>query len=149
MVKTVNNKKGFISIEAIIAAGLIFSAIFVFISVVSFVYPTIPLQREVNLLGNIAQNQGGLTYEDVEYFKSNLKERGYLKENDDDIIITGTTYPKSLNPIGITDTSYITKSSGEIIKLEVKVPIEANVVKRFPKIGNYYLFPISVTSNKN
>lgn len=130
------NKKGFVSIEAIIATSTALMVILMAIGFFTLIYPRVMLQTEVHNLSQKAKIQGGLTNEisqpldsDIEQFKERLVDLGYDK---DSIEVTATTKPGNLNAIGVTPlheggSNYVKRDSKEMIQITVRVPANTSI----------------------
>lgn len=131
-----NKRKGFVSIEAIIVLGVVMFFILFFLAILTYNYPRIMLEKEVQVLAQTAKIQGGLTdinsqpqNSDIELFKDRLEKMGYKR---DEIEITAITIPGNLNAIGVTPinqegTNYIKRDSKELIEITVILPSNTNL----------------------
>ena len=132
----VKSKKGFISIEAILATVLATMVILVSLGFFTTIYPKIILQGETRVLAQKAKIQGGLTDitsqadgSDIEKFKDQLEKMGYDR---DKIEVEVFTQPSGLNALGVTPygedgTNYIKRGSNEVICIKVKVPANQSI----------------------
>lgn len=131
--RKISEKKGFVSIETIIALSWVIFFFLLFVSIYAYNAPRIMLEKEVQNLAQIAKIQGGLTdptsepvNSDITKFKKNLKVMGYEEE---DITISAKTITGNQNAIGVTPinqtgTNYIKRDSKDLI--EIVVIIKAN-----------------------
>lgn len=79
--KNIQNTKGFMSLDAIIAMGFVLMVVILGIGFFTYMMPKQAIEQEVNLLGRMAKMNGGLTAKDVTDFKTKLStERGFAKE---------------------------------------------------------------------
>ncbi|PLS15026.1 hypothetical protein CVD28_24410 [Bacillus sp. M6-12] len=134
--KVVKNKKGFVSIEAIIAMSSALMVILLAIGFFTLIFPRIMLQTEVHDLAQKAKIQGGLTNSisqpvdsDIEQFKDRLVQLGYDRNS---IEVTATTKPGNLNAVGVTPlhdggSNYIKRDSKEMIQITVRVPANTSI----------------------
>lgn len=143
------NKKGFISIEAIMVGTVILLTIYALIGVFIYVYPTFELQREVHLLGKVAQINGGIPDKELNEFKNKINKISFVKKSGKAVIIEAKTTQGNDNAIGVTNSKYISKSSGNVINVVVKIPSNNSIIKSFTsKNTDYYTFKTSVMSEK-
>lgn len=147
-------KKGFISIETIVALSVVLIFMLLFIAILTYHYPRIMLEKEVQTLAQIAKIQGGLTdsssaiESDVDVFKDRLEKIGY---NRDKIEITAQTIPGRFNAIGVTPlngtgNNYIKRNTKELIEIVVKVPASKYII--FFKMKNTYVIREIVGSER-
>jgi len=142
------NKRGYVSIEVILFGSFIFMLLAVLIGTFAYIYPTFSLQRDVDLLTRQAQRNGGLTYSDVTSFKNKVSKYYFVKGNDESIIVEGRTRG-GRNIIGVNNSNYISKESGDIMNIVVKVPSNNKIISRFTNnSSDYYIFKSSVLSEK-
>lgn len=142
------NKRGYVSIEVILFGSFIFMLLAVLIGIFTYIYPTFSLQRDVDLLTRQAQRNGGLTYSDVTSFKNKVSKYYFVKGNDESIIVEGRTR-SGRNIIGVNNSNYISKESGDIMNIVVKVPSNNKIISRFTNnSSDYYIFKSSVLSEK-
>lgn len=126
------NKKGFISIEALISMVAVMFVVLLSIGFYGYMHPKIMLEKEVQVLAQKAKVQGGLTNEvsqpggnsDIEIFKNSLKDKGF---DINKIEITAKTNPGNYSVIGVspinsTGTNYLKRDSKELMVISVKVP---------------------------
>lgn len=132
------NKKGFVSIEAIISMATFLIMFVMCIGFYVYTMPKLTLEKEVHLLAQKAKIQGGLTYEDVDIFKENLKLKGY---NPDEITVNAVTVKGSGGAVGGASaigvdginvdnaTNYIKRSEVTPIEISVSVPANTKLLK--------------------
>lgn len=132
--------KGFMSLEAILAMGVVFMVIILGIGFFSYMMPKQGIEQEVNLLGRLAKMNGGLTVADVQAFKGEMKKRGY-EENEVKLDIqlkTSTSVPftgatlDGVSPLAITGKAnevqtgtphkYIHRSEQLIMEIRAEMP---------------------------
>lgn len=128
-----SNKKGFISIEAIISSVAILMCIYLAIGFFIMIYPRLALEKEVHALAQKAKIQGGLTDEtsqplnsDIEEFKNSLVKLGYKK---DSIEIEAKTELGGNSIIGVTPINepgdnYLKRDSKDKMRIAIRVPSE-------------------------
>lgn len=143
--KLIKNKRGFVSIEAIIATSTALMVVLVAIGFFTLVYPRVMLQMETHNLTQKAKIQGGLTNEisqpidsDIALFKDRLAQLGYDKSQ---IEITAMTKPGNLNAIGVTPlkgsgSNYIKRESKELIHIVIRVPANTSIKAPLSFFGN-------------
>ena len=131
--KLKDNKRGFVSIETVIAMSTVLFFFILFVSIFAYTMPRINLEKEVQHLAQVAKIQGGLTDEtsdpnnsDIKRFTDNLVAMGYDK---DGIEVVAKTINDKKNAIGVTPlnkngTNYIKRDSKDLI--EVIVTVDAN-----------------------
>lgn len=142
------NKKGFISIELIMVSGFILFLMAILIGIFNYIYPTFSLQRDVDLLTRQAQRNGGLTYSDVANFKNKVSKYYFVKDSGKSVIVEGKTIT-GRNIIGVDDNNYISKESGDVMNIIVKVPANNKIISKFTRNStDYYTFKASVLSEK-
>lgn len=136
MMKALKLKKGFVSIETILAVSVAMMIILVLIGFFTTIFPRVILQIETHNLSQKAKIQGGLTdmssegtVSDVEVFKDRLSKAGYDR---DKIQITVTTDPGNINALGVTPydqdgSNYIKRGTDEIIQILIKVPANQSI----------------------
>ena len=131
-------------------AGLfIFVTLYALIGVFIYVYPTFELQREVHLLGKQAQINGGITNKDLNDFKNKINDISFVRNSGKEVIVEAKTTPDNSSALGVTSTRYISKSSGNIINIVVKIPSNNAVIKTFTnKSSDYYILKTSIMSEK-
>lgn len=139
------NRKGFVSIEAIIATSTALMVVLIAIGFFTMIYPRVMLQMETHNLAQKAKIQGGLTNEisqpvdsDIELFKNRLVQLGYDK---DKIEITATTKPGNINAIGVTPlkdsgSNYVKRESKELIHIVIRVPANTSIKAPLSFFGN-------------
>lgn len=142
------NKKGFVAVETIIVLSGVMFFILLFVSILTYNYPRIMLEKEVQVLAQTAKIQGGLTdnisqpsNSDIELFKTRLEQMGFDKNN---VVITAKTIPGNVNAIGVTPmnvtgSNYIKRDSKELIEIVVIVPSDKTVFSsplKYFGIGN-------------
>lgn len=143
-----NNKKAFITIDVILSSSFIFGLLAVFIGIFVYIYPSFLLQRDINLLTRQAQINGGLTYTDIENFKNKVSDYYFVKNSNKPIIVDGRT-ENGRNIIGVDNKNYISKTSGEVMNIIVKVPSNNKIISKFSNnSSDYYVFTSSVLSEK-
>ena len=130
------NKKGFVSIEAIIATTTALMVVLVAIGFFTLIYPRVMLQIETHNLAQKAKIQGGLTTvisqpvdSDVELFLKRMEDIGYERE---DVKITATTKPGNYNALGVTPlyeggSNYVKRDSKEMIHIVIEVPANTSI----------------------
>lgn len=106
----VKDRKGFMSIEAVLGMMVVLMVIVLGIGFFSYMIPKQGIEQEVNLLGRMAKMNGGLTESDVDAFVDEMEDRHY-KEEDVKVEITlkdstgvPTTYENAngiVNPLDI------------------------------------------------
>ncbi|WCK57688.1 hypothetical protein PP175_27005 (plasmid) [Aneurinibacillus sp. Ricciae_BoGa-3] len=136
MRKILKNKKGFVSIETIIATTCALMVVLLSIGFFTWLFPRVMLQIETHDLAQKAKIQGGLTdatsepvNSDVEQFKNRLAQMGYDKNQ---VNVIATTKPGNLNAMGVTPlhdngTNYIKRDSKELIQLTIQVPANNSI----------------------
>jgi hypothetical protein len=134
--KLMKNKKGFVSIEAILATSTALMVVLVAIGFFTLIYPRVMLQMETHNLAQKAKIQGGLTTaitqpvdSDIEQFMKRMMELGYER---DDVEITATTKPGNYNAIGVTPlqvagSNYVKRDSKEMIHIVIRVPANTSI----------------------
>lgn len=134
--KVIKKSKGFVAIETVIILSGVMFFILLFVSILTYNYPRIMLEKEVQILAQTAKIQGGLTdsksqpvHSDIELFKDRLEKMGYER---DEIEITAKTIPGNQNAIGVTPmnvegSNYIRRDSKELIEITVIAPSNSNV----------------------
>ena len=127
----INKKNGFVSIEAIISMATLMIMFVICIGFFVYTMPKLTLEKEVHLLAQKAKIQGGLTYDDVDLFKSSLQNKGY---DPDRIVVQAVTVASStgvsggasaigVEPLSQTNaTNYIKRSDMTPIEITVAVP---------------------------
>lgn len=137
MIKHIKDKKGFVSIEAVVVMSGVLMLMLFLISLFTYNYPRIMLEKDVQTLSQKAKIQGGLTdsvsepnHSDVETFKNELGKLGFDKNK---IVITAKTINGNRNAIGVTPinakgNNYISRDSKDLIEINVKIPVKDNLV---------------------
>lgn len=144
----VNKKNGFVSIEAVLFGSAIAIVFFILVGFFSYIYPSFVLQREVGVLTRQAQQNGGLTTENVSEFKNKVNKYKFVKESGKEVVITAKTSPSNYNAI-VSGNSYISRDSDEVIDIEIKIPTDNRIIKKFTdKSSDYYIFKSSVMSER-
>jgi hypothetical protein len=125
------NKKGFVSIEAIIAMVAVMFVMLLAIGFYGYLHPKIILEKEVQSLAQKAKQQGGLTNSasqptnsDVSIFMADLKGMGYDTTK---VTLTAVTNPGNVNcvgvtPLGSTGSNYLSRNSKQMIVITAKIP---------------------------
>lgn len=134
------NRKGFMSIEAILGMSAVLMVILLGIGFFSYMMPKQGIEQEVNLLGRLAKMNGGLTEDDVKAFKEEMKIRKYEEDEVklDIQLKTSTGAPVSvaetrdkISPLAITGKAneagnqthkYIHRSEQLIIEIRAEMP---------------------------
>jgi hypothetical protein len=75
------NKKGFMSVEAIMSMAVVLMVVVLGIGFFTYMIPRQAIEEEVHLLGRIAKMEGRLTSDDVEHFRNNMIKRGLATED--------------------------------------------------------------------
>ncbi|WP_214688386.1 MULTISPECIES: hypothetical protein [unclassified Exiguobacterium] len=134
----VRKEDGFLSIEAVMSMAIVLMVILFGIGMFTYMIPRQAIEEEVHLLGRTAKMQGGLTVEDVEGFKQNMKKRGMVKdENLDDVTVTinlertsGEAFPgyeDRRNMVGVViPRGFGKEQAGEYAVMKLKVEVPAN-----------------------
>lgn len=129
--KFVSNKRGFISVEAIISLVAILFVMLLALGFYGYMHPKIMLEKEVQTLAQKAKQQGGLTDKtsqptksDVEIFLTDLQKMGY---DTNKVTITAVTDPGDLNCIGVTPlgsdgSNYLKRDSKKTVVITAKIP---------------------------
>ena len=162
MLKKKLDKRGFVSIEAIIAVSSALMVILVGIGFFTLMFPRILLQQETHQLAQKAKIQGGLTTADTQpvdsdltLFLDRLEAIGYNRE---DVVVSVVTSPGNVDALGVTPLhaegdSYVSRDSDEIMHIRVEVP--ANIAINAPlsffgssKAGNTYRVMETVMSER-
>lgn len=140
------NKRGFVSLEVVLFTSAIIGLLAVIIGLFSFVNPTFAMQRDVDVLARQAQMNGGLTQQDVSNFEARMNKYPFVRNSNLGIDITAkTTSGYNVGAGG----SYVTRGSGEVINIEIKVPCDSRMLKKVANAStDYYLFNIAVVSEK-
>ena len=132
----IKNTKGFVAVETIIVMSGVIFFFLLFISIVSYNFPRMMLEKEVQILAQTAKIQGGLTDKnsqpvnsDIELFKDRISSMGYDR---DAITITAKTIPSGMSAIGVTPineagSNYIKRDSKELIEITVTIPSDKNL----------------------
>lgn len=142
------NKKGFITLELVMYGAFMFALMAVIIGMFSYIYPAFELQREVHLLGKIAQQNGGLRNSDINDFEERVNDIAFVRDSGKEVKAEAYTSPSNYKAIGVSDSSFIRKGSGEIINIVIQIPTN-NFIKKFTtKSSDYYTFKTSVMSEK-
>lgn len=141
------NKKGFVTIEAIMVCSFAMILVFFFISIFTYIYPAISIQRDVYALGRLAQRNGGLTRRNVREFKDNIEKYNFVKKTKKPVIVKAYT-SSGYNALNIERHGYISRRSNEIINVIVKVPSNSFLSKTSEKNKGYYVFKTSVLSER-
>lgn len=135
-IKNIRDAKGFVAIETIIVLSGVMFFILLFVSILTYNYPRIMLEKEVQILAQTAKIQGGLTDKvsqpsnsDIELFKDRMEKMGYAR---DEVQVTAKTIPGNVNAIGVTPMNqsgdnYIKRDSKELIEIVVVAPSDKNV----------------------
>jgi len=129
-------KKGFVSIEAIIAISSALMVILVGIGFFTLMFPRIMLQQETHQLAQKAKIQGGLTTpetelvdSDLSLFLDRLEDIGYER---DDVVVSVVTTPGNIDALGVTPlhedgSDYVSRDSEEIMHIRVEVPANISI----------------------
>lgn len=136
MIKKIRDKKGFVSVETVIAMSFVLFFFILFVSIFAYTVPRISLEKEVQHLAQTAKIQGGLTDEtsepnnsDIKRFTDTLVSMGYEA---DGITVTAKTINGNKNAIGVTPLksngdNYIKRDSKDLIEIVVKVKADKNL----------------------
>lgn len=132
--KRIKNSKGFMSIEAIIAMGVVLMVIVLGIGFFTYMMPKQAIEQEVNLLGRMAKMNGGLTAGDMANFKETMEENLKYTQSDIDIEVMAinSSGAKQLAPTVIckdvagvacpAGTPYVKRNEQKIIEITVTMP---------------------------
>lgn len=127
------DKKGFISVETVLASVFLIMLLLTFISFFNYFSLKKVIQNEVHVLTQKAKIQGGLTdmtsegaNSDIEIFKDFMSRMGF---SESEVKITAITHPSGQNAIGVTPlnkegSNYVKRGSKEIIVVRVEVPVK-------------------------
>lgn len=77
------NKKGFMSIEAIMSMAVVLMVVVLSIGFFTYMIPRQAIEEEVHLLGRIAKMEGTLTVTDVGEFQKNMVDRNLAKDENE------------------------------------------------------------------
>lgn len=132
--KRIENSKGFMSVEAIIAMGVVLMVIVLGIGFFTYMMPKQAIEQEVNLLGRMAKMNGGLTAGDISNFKKTMEETRQYAQSDINIEVMAinSSGAKQLAPTveckdvaGVTcpaGTPYVKRNEQKIIEITVTMP---------------------------
>ena len=115
------NKKGYISIEAVIAYSVLLIFTLLIMSFFVYAYSSISVSDQTYSLRILATKHGGLTSDDIDLFVTQIENMGYMQNKTETIQITledkyGNSY------LNIDDTSYLSSSEDNHLILKVNVP---------------------------
>ncbi|MBP1308697.1 hypothetical protein JOD82_001717 [Paenibacillus sp. 1182] len=127
-------ESGFISIETIFAMSFVIIVFFLCLGFFTFVQPYTKLDREVHVLSQLAQRQGGLTLDDVQLFKERVSEYSFVNLSDGIIHVDAHTMPGDRDVIGVTGLEeagdeYVRRDEKELIQLVVTIPSHNEILK--------------------
>ena len=126
MLQHLKKKEGFAAVEAVVTGS--FFLIF-FLLVIGFfihIYAQGVVNRDVHALATIAEQQGGLTSDNISDFTSRME--GYsFHESGSSIEISAVT-SSGIDATGVSlseseDSFYISRSAGDYIQVRVDVPV--------------------------
>ena len=128
------NESGFVSIETIFAMSFVVIMFILCLGFFTFVQPYTKLDREVHVLSQLAQRQGGLTLDDVQFFKERIAEYSFVNLSDGDIQVDAYTMPGDRDVIGVTGLDeagdeYVRRDEKELIQLVVTIPSHNEILK--------------------
>lgn len=135
-IKLLKNKKGFVSIETVIAISFCLMFFIFVVEFFNYIYPTINLQIETHTLTQKAKVQGGLTNTDILNMKQKLKEKGF---DETKVLVSAKTKTKDVSnvtPMNQEGTNYVKRDSDEEIIIRVEVPASTDVDGWSIAIGN-------------
>lgn len=152
-INKLNNKKGFITIDAILALATALAFAFLFLGLMFLMIPKFTMQGEVHSLAQLARIQGGLYEKDVEKFKAEISESTGAPLESIHVVLkneeTNVQYDK------LADGQYAKHGNGEILQLYVIVPTNKFIQAPLKFFGmknvenlEYYNFQETVVSEK-
>ncbi|MDF2880111.1 MAG: hypothetical protein K0R54_668 [Clostridiaceae bacterium] len=156
----VKEKNGSVSVDAVISMTFFLLLFSLTLAFFVYLYPQISLQKEVSMLGNIAELQGGLTEEDITQFQSSLENNfTYVANSEFPVIVTAIAEPSgtdatNVTPLGEIGNDYIKRGSKEIIRINIQVPANGKYLKAVANvfgvsdIKDYYVFSEPVMSER-
>ncbi|ADO59465.1 hypothetical protein [Paenibacillus polymyxa] len=127
-------ESGFISIETIFAMSFVIIVFTLCLGFFTFVQPYTQLDREVHVLAQLAQRQGGLTMDDVQFFKERVSAYSFVNLSDGLIQVDAHTIPDDRDVIGVTSLDeagdeYVRRDEKELIQLVVTIPSHNDILK--------------------
>lgn len=142
-------KGGFITVELIMTSSVFLILIAAFAGIFVYIYPTISLQREVSMLTRQAQQNGGITNENLISFKEGIEDRySFVAESDFEIEVEAFT-DSGLSALGVSSDYYISKKDKAVITINVKIPSNNGIIKkRAGERSSYYYFEAVAVSEK-
>lgn len=158
------NKKGVVSIEAILSLTVALMIILFTFGFFTLIYPKIMLQTAVNNLAQDAKITGGLTDPSSQPVDSQLaqfdQEMQSLGYPSNQVQVTAVAEPGDINamgvsPLGSSGTNYIHRDSGEMIYITVTLPANRSIVAPMSFFGdsgnavpNHYVIQETVMSER-
>lgn len=148
------NKKGYISIEAIISYSLLLMFLLLIIAFFTYGFSGVTMADQSYQLRKVATEHGGLRTIDIETFISHVNNVGYMQDKSVPIEIyledeNGNSY------LNIDETSYLSSDEDKTLTLKINIPANNDfldvVLLGFDVsdiTGDYYSFSYLVQSER-
>lgn len=154
------NKKGFVSVDTAISMSVVLIVLMIGIGFYAYMYPQISFSNEVYALSRVANEQGGLTLDNITAFKERINETTYVQESSGDISVELVDEDKnsytSVTPMGDSGSNYLKREDLIMCELIVKIPANITMLETVlfavdveDIVGNYYIYRYPVMSKRN
>lgn len=151
--KSLRNKKGFITIDAILSLGVALIFFLLFLGVMFLMIPKFTMQGDVHTLAQLARIQGGLYESDIDEFKTRISKETGAKVEDIHVVLKDDN--TNMRYDNISEGNYASHVDGQILQLYVIVPTNKFVQAPMKFFGmqnieniKYYNFTETVVSEK-
>lgn len=149
---SLKNKKGFITIDAILSLGVALIFFLLFLGIMFLMIPKFTMQGDVHTLAQLARIQGGLYESDINDFKEKISKETGAKVEEIHVVLKDKDDNRYDN---ITDSDYASHVDGKLLELYVIVPTNKFVQAPMKFFGmqnieniKYYNFTETVVSEK-
>lgn len=125
MFQKIRNKEGFVAIESVVSMSFFLIFFLLALGFYIHIYAQGTVNRDVHALATIAEQQGGLTSENITDFKNKIEGYSFLDSNK---AVEVTAVTKSgidatdISLIESDDSFYISRRAGDYIQVIVSVP---------------------------
>lgn len=151
--ESLKNKKGFITIDAVLSLGVALIFFLLFLGVMFLMIPKFTMQGDVHTLAQLARIQGGLYESDIDDFKAKISKETGAKESEIHVVLKDET--NNIRYDNISDGNYSSHVDGQILQLYVIVPTNKFIQAPMKFFGmqnienmKYYNFTETVVSEK-
>lgn len=122
---------GYVAIESVLSMTVFFIILVAMIGLFLAVYPRMVLLQEMHSITRLAELQGGLTTENVQFYENRIGEFGFISDSSP-IELTAVTESgvdaSAIDGKGVKNPFYIKREDLDAIYVTLEVPIQTNLL---------------------